>query len=367
MFYLAHAHTGACIHGQATMTLSRNPHETIAISRKMWEGPGHEGYYLRNVTSCRTFNVTYVPRPHAQLRRLWITCLSPDSLAGLWRLAGSYRRDPSPPIRILRYCRMANVQLSTGALQVSLQATVSSCECTRVTYMFAIARPFFSKAVRRTLSCKSWYVQPVRQLTDPQASLHKRHLPQQLLQCLHSLSATASLPPIPPTPLLSLQNMKMIQNEQQNVKRYRLQVSDGTHFQPCMLATQMNEKLENGELDKYSVVQVNRYLCNTIHERRFGTTLLLSLSLSLVSMSTTLVFQFQDHHPHQPRGPVQGGGDWWSPWTASGSGPGEGIQWGCPWSSAPRGCGGRRGRRRRPTRRCCRGRGRGSQRTRVWR
>ena len=62
--------------------------------------------------------------------------------------------------------------------------------------------------------------------------------------------------------------MKKIQSEQQNVDRYRLQMSDGVHFQPCMLATQMNEKIESGSMDKYSVVQVSRYLCNTIHERR---------------------------------------------------------------------------------------------------
>ena len=63
--------------------------------------------------------------------------------------------------------------------------------------------------------------------------------------------------------------MKKIQSEQQSVDRYRLQMSDGTNFQPCMLATQMNEKIDSGELDKYSVVRVTRYLCNTIHERRF--------------------------------------------------------------------------------------------------
>ena len=32
VFYPAHAHMGACTHGQVTMTLSRNPHETIPIS-----------------------------------------------------------------------------------------------------------------------------------------------------------------------------------------------------------------------------------------------------------------------------------------------------------------------------------------------
>lgn len=72
----------------------------------------------------------------------------------------------------------------------------------------------------------------------------------------------------PDRPILQVLNMKKIQSEQQSVDRYRLQMSDGTNFQPCMLATQMNEKIDSGELDKYSVVRVTRYLCNTIHERR---------------------------------------------------------------------------------------------------
>lgn len=62
--------------------------------------------------------------------------------------------------------------------------------------------------------------------------------------------------------------MKKIQSEQQSVDRYRLQMSDGTNFQPCMLATQMNEKIDSEEMDKFSVVRVIRYLCNTIHSRR---------------------------------------------------------------------------------------------------
>lgn len=62
--------------------------------------------------------------------------------------------------------------------------------------------------------------------------------------------------------------MKKIQSEQQSVDRYRLQMSDGTNFQPCMLATQMNEKIDSKEMDRFSVVRVVRYLCNTIHNRR---------------------------------------------------------------------------------------------------
>ena len=37
---------------------------------------------------------------------------------------------------------------------------------------------------------------------------------------------------------------------------------------PGMLATQMNDKIHSNELDKFSIVQVERYICNTIHERK---------------------------------------------------------------------------------------------------
>ena len=66
--------------------------------------------------------------------------------------------------------------------------------------------------------------------------------------------------------------MKKIQSEQQAAERYRLQVSDGLNFQPCMLATQMNQKIASGELDRFSIVRVVRYLCNTIHDRRYKLT-----------------------------------------------------------------------------------------------
>ena len=62
--------------------------------------------------------------------------------------------------------------------------------------------------------------------------------------------------------------MKKIQTEPPTAERYRLQVSDGASFQPCMLATQMNQKIANGEMDKFSVVRVLKYLCNTIHDRK---------------------------------------------------------------------------------------------------
>lgn len=117
--------------------------------------------------------------------------------------------------------------------------------------------------------------------------------------------------------------MKKIQSDQTAAERYRLQMSDGTYYQPCtfltdvnvgctcdrkvqtsclnlfpllslfvlstcssalsysslhththtmsyagMLATQMNDKVHSKELDKFCVVEVERYICNTIHERK---------------------------------------------------------------------------------------------------
>lgn len=64
------------------------------------------------------------------------------------------------------------------------------------------------------------------------------------------------------------QNMKKIQSDSGGQERYRLQMSDGVHYQPCMLATQMNDKIHSGELGKWCVMEVDRYIVNTIHERK---------------------------------------------------------------------------------------------------
>ena len=49
--------------------------------------------------------------------------------------------------------------------------------------------------------------------------------------------------------------MKKIQSDS-GPERCRLQVSNGLHYQPCMLATQMNDKVHNGELCKYTVIEL---------------------------------------------------------------------------------------------------------------
>ncbi|XP_064619964.1 replication protein A 70 kDa DNA-binding subunit-like [Lineus longissimus] len=53
--------------------------------------------------------------------------------------------------------------------------------------------------------------------------------------------------------------------------RYRLVLSDGVNFQSsAMLATHLNHLIENGELDNYAVIKLEKFLCNTIQNEKAG-------------------------------------------------------------------------------------------------
>ncbi len=47
-------------------------------------------------------------------------------------------------------------------------------------------------------------------------------------------------------------------------------ISDGVHFQQAMLATQLNELVNDGKLQPKCVVRLNEYICNTVHGRRYA-------------------------------------------------------------------------------------------------
>ena len=85
-----------------------------------------------------------------------------------------------------------------------------------------------------------------------------------------------------------LQDYKKI-SSQTGADRYRLLLSDGIFSHSCkrthnslfsfrsipldisaaaMLATQLNEKVTNGELEPFSVIKLDKYLCNTINGNR---------------------------------------------------------------------------------------------------
>jgi len=49
---------------------------------------------------------------------------------------------------------------------------------------------------------------------------------------------------------------------------YRLQVSDGDCYQPCMVATQLNTKIASGEIEQYAIICLDKYVCNVIQGRK---------------------------------------------------------------------------------------------------
>ena len=48
----------------------------------------------------------------------------------------------------------------------------------------------------------------------------------------------------------------------------RLQISDGESYQPCMVATQLNNKIAHGEIEQYAIISLDKYVCNIIQGRK---------------------------------------------------------------------------------------------------
>ncbi|XP_028759424.1 replication protein A 70 kDa DNA-binding subunit A-like [Neltuma alba] len=70
-------------------------------------------------------------------------------------------------------------------------------------------------------------------------------------------------------PVLQVIDLKLVQSQQHNsTERYRLVLSDGSHYQQGMLATQKNELVHAGRLQKGSVVKLNQFICNVVQSRK---------------------------------------------------------------------------------------------------
>ncbi|KAH7911406.1 hypothetical protein BJ138DRAFT_1179561, partial [Hygrophoropsis aurantiaca] len=61
--------------------------------------------------------------------------------------------------------------------------------------------------------------------------------------------------------------------------RYRIIISDGEHFVQAMLATQLNELVANNEIEKNTIVIIDKLTCNFVQEKR----LIIILDLRVVS------------------------------------------------------------------------------------
>jgi replication factor A1 len=57
---------------------------------------------------------------------------------------------------------------------------------------------------------------------------------------------------------------KLGQSGPERADRYRIIISDGTHFLQAMLATQLNELVQNDVITKNSIVTVDKMICNVV-------------------------------------------------------------------------------------------------------
>ncbi|KAI9125105.1 hypothetical protein K1719_003721 [Acacia pycnantha] len=70
-------------------------------------------------------------------------------------------------------------------------------------------------------------------------------------------------------PVLQVIDLKLVQSQQHNnMERYRLVLSDGSHYQQGMLATQKNDLVHAGRLQKGSVVKLTQFVCNCVQSRK---------------------------------------------------------------------------------------------------
>jgi replication factor A1 len=71
------------------------------------------------------------------------------------------------------------------------------------------------------------------------------------------------------SPNVQLLDIKRIaSNSAASQDRFRLVISDGQHYMQAMLATQLNYIVEQNQVEQYSVVQLQEYICNMVQNRK---------------------------------------------------------------------------------------------------
>ncbi|KAL1315842.1 replication protein A 70 kDa DNA-binding subunit A-like [Arachis hypogaea] len=68
-------------------------------------------------------------------------------------------------------------------------------------------------------------------------------------------------------PILQVMDFKLVQSQQNNTERFRLVLSDGSHYQQSMLATQKNDLIHSGKLQRGSIIVLNQYTCSLVQGR----------------------------------------------------------------------------------------------------
>lgn len=70
-------------------------------------------------------------------------------------------------------------------------------------------------------------------------------------------------------PVLQVIELKQVQSQQNStVERYCVVLSDGSFYQQGMLATQKNDLVHSGKLQKGSVLRLTQFLCNVVQNHK---------------------------------------------------------------------------------------------------
>jgi len=100
-------------------------------------------------------------------------------------------------------------------------------------------------------------------------------------------------------PVLQVLGQKRIAgNSGQGADRYRLLLSDGVHsHSSAMLATQLNDKVDSGELSQFAVIKLVKYLCNQIQgDRR----VVIVLDMEVLSRGDSIGQKIGSPQPYKP-------------------------------------------------------------------
>lgn len=68
--------------------------------------------------------------------------------------------------------------------------------------------------------------------------------------------------------LLSIKKVAPTNNSTTATDRFRIIISDGVHFVQAMLATQLNDLVANGDINKNTVVIIDKLACNFVQDKR---------------------------------------------------------------------------------------------------
>lgn len=71
-------------------------------------------------------------------------------------------------------------------------------------------------------------------------------------------------------PILQILAYKAVQADGENQFRFRFIMSDGEFSHQCciMIGEELISRIEKGEFERYTIIQLNQYICNTVNDRK---------------------------------------------------------------------------------------------------